>query len=196
MDVYEPCIDEVTDILSGCVGVKSIELINNELKDRLLEIEETVEEKIAYGMCRTLNRGLREAFKRDVTAALLINSSIYKYPHHPSMVMIYDDVVVGEQVKDEEKREELRKDRKNFFLWDEFVIYTPLLPREKEAKQRLRMVYKPMDVEQLDPVQCVSDQVFGTPSTEGDSVLKEAMGWGETVPEIGTCVIGFNLIQS
>ena len=192
MDNVDACLDDAVDVLRGCVGVKDIQFLKPDEKARLLSVEEADEDKIAYGMCKTSNKGLKEALLRDFTAVLLINSSIYEYPHHPYMVMVYDDIVVGEQVKDPAKQEELRKNRKNFFLWDEFVIYTPLLPREKGAKERLRMVYKPMEVVQLDSVHCVDEAVFGTPSTEGDSLLKGMMNWGETHPDIGTCVIGFN----
>jgi len=194
LDNDDACLRDAVDVLRSCVGVKDIRLLTSEERDKLLSVEEADEDKIAYGMCKTSNNGLREALNRDFTTVLLIDSSIYEYPHHPYMVMVYDDIVVGEQVKDSGKQEELRKDRKNFFLWDEFVIYTPLLPREKEAKQRLRMVYKPMKVVQLDSVDCVDEAVFGTPSTAGDSLLKEMKNWGVTHPDIGTCVIGFNKI--
>ena len=192
MDNVDACLDDAVDVLRGCIGVKDIQFLTSDEKDRLLAVEVADEKKIAYGMCKTSNKGLKEALRRDFTAVLLIDSSIYEYPHHPYMVMVYDDIVVGEQIKDPVKQEELRKDRKNFFLWDEFVIYTPLLPRDKGAKERLRMVYKPMEVIQLDPVHCVDMAVFGTPSTEGDTLLKELKNWGETHSDIGTCVIGFN----
>ncbi len=192
MDKVDPCINDTINALRGCVGVKDIRFLSSGDREKLLAVEEAAEDKIAYGMCKTLNNGLKEALLRDHTTVLLIDSSTYEYPHHPSMVMTYDGIVVGEHVKDPVKQEELRKDRKNFFLWDEFVIYTHLLPREKDAKERLRMVYKPMDVTQLDPVRCVDKAVFGTPSTEGDSLLKELKNWGVTHPNIGTCVIGFN----
>jgi len=192
LDDIDACLTEAIDVLRRSVGVEGIQFLTSVEKERLLAVEETVEDKIAYGMCKTSNNGLREALRREFTAVLLIDSSIYEYPHHPSMVMAYDGIVVGEQVKDPVKRGELRKDRNNFFLWDEFVVYTLLLPREKDAKQRLRMVYKPMDVNQLDSVKCVDEAVFGTPSTEGDTLLKELMNCGETHTEIGTCVIGFN----
>jgi len=188
----DACLNEAVDVLKGCRGVEDIRFLTTEEKDRLLAVEEAAEDKVAYGMCKTSNMGLREALLRDITAVLLIDSSTYEYPHHPSMAMVYDGIIVGEQVKDPDKREELGKNRTNFFLWDEFVVYTPLLPREKEAKQRLRMVYKPMEVNQLEPVHCVDEAVFGTPSTEGDTLLKELMNWGKTHPDIGTCVIGFN----
>ena len=192
MGNVDACLNEAVDVLGGCRGVKNIRFLTTEEKSNLLAVEEAAEDKVAYGMCKTSNMGLRESLLRDYTAVLLINSSTYEYPHHPSMAMVYDGLIVGEQVKGSDKREELRKDRKNFFLWDEFVVYTSLLPREKEAKQRLRMVYKPMEVNQLEPVHCVEKAVFGTPSTEGDTLLKELMNWGETHPDIGTCVIGFN----
>ncbi len=98
MDSLDACLDDAVDVLRGCVGVKDIQFLKPEEKDRLLAVEEADEDKIAYGMCKTSNKGLKEALLRDFTAVLLIDSSIYEYPHHPYMVMVYDDILVGELV--------------------------------------------------------------------------------------------------
>ncbi|MCW4048868.1 MAG: hypothetical protein NWE89_03945 [Candidatus Bathyarchaeota archaeon] len=195
MERTDTCVELVLKILRESRGVEALRVLTEAEKNSILKVELQAEEKIAYSMCKTLNSGVREALQRDYSVATLIDSSIYEYPHHPSMVMTCDDTIVGEQVKDPSRISELKGDRSNFFLWDNFVIYTPRLPREKEAKKRLRMVYKPMTVQQLEDVTCVEESVFGTPSMEGDALVKDLLDYHTTDPEIGTCLVGFNVMK-
>ena len=144
-------------------------------------------------MCKTINLGIREAINRDYTVALVIDTSIYEYPHHPSMVMVYDDKIVGEEIKDLKKIDELKKIRTNFFLWDKFVIYTLRLPKGKEARQRLRLIYNPRGVSQFDIIGCVKEGIFGTPSSEGDILVKNLLDYISKDSILGTCLIGFDV---
>ena len=189
----KPCLDLVLETLNNVKGVKKFKVLSTEEKKRILKLEEEVEDKIAYGMCKTINLGIREAINRDYTVALVIDTSIYEYPHHPSMVMVYDDKIVGEEIKDLKKIDELKKIRTNFFLWDKFVIYTLRLPKGKEARQRLRLIYNPRGVSQFDIIGCVKEGIFGTPSSEGDILVKNLLDYISKDSILGTCLIGFDV---
>ena len=193
METTDDCLELVLETVRSCKGVKILKTLTANEKRHILEVEEKTEDKIAYGMCRTLNQGIKEALQRDYTVAIAMDSSTYEYPHHPYMSMIYDDAIIGEQVRDLKKIEELKKDRANFFLWDNFVIYTPKLPREREEKQKLRIVYPPRETLQLEGITCVEKAIFGTPSTDGDVLLKKLLSFASTDSVMGTCLIGFNV---
>lgn len=147
-------------------------------------------------MCRTLNQGIKDALQRDYTVAVVMDTSIFEYPHHPYMIMVCDDNIVGELVNDLKRIDDLKKDRANFFLWDNFVIYTQKLPRGREAMQKLRMVYLPRPIPQFEEVTCVGEGVFGTPSTEGHILLKKLLSFTSIDSVIGTFLIGFNIKRS
>jgi hypothetical protein len=189
----KPCLDLVLETLNNFKGVKKLKVLSTEEKKGILELEEEVETKIAYGMCKTINLGIRKAIKCDYTLALVIDTSIYEYPHHPSMVMVFDKDIVGEEIKDPKQIEELKKIRTNFFLWDNFVIYTRRLPKGKEARQRLRLIYNPRGISQFDIVECVKKGIFGTPSSEGDILVKNLLDYSSKDPLLGTCLIGFDV---
>ena len=193
MESTNAYLERVLKTLRDCRGVKTLKVLTAGEKRRVLEVEEKTEEKIAYGMCRTLNQGIKEALQRDHTVALVMDTSIFEYPHHPHMLMVCDDTIVGEQVKEPERIEELKRDRVNFFLWENFVIYTPRLPKGREARQKLRMVYPPREAPQLEGVDCVEKGVFGTLSTDGDVLVKELLSFASNDPVMGTCLIGFNI---
>jgi hypothetical protein len=190
------CLELVLEILRGGRGVKTLKVLTATDKRSVLEVEEKAEKRIVYGMCRTLNQGIKEALQRDYTVAVVMDTSIFEYPHHPYMVMVYDDTIVGEPVKDLKRIDELKKDRANIFLWENFVIYTQRLPRGREAMQKLRMVYIPRAPPQLEEVACVEEGVFGTPSTEGHILLKKLLSFTSTDSLMGTYLIGFNIKRS
>jgi len=187
------CLDAVLRALRDCKGVLEAWILTEEEKKRVLDVEEKAEEKIVYGMCKTLNRGVREALAREYTVALVIDSSVFEYPHHPHMRMVCGGEVVGEQVKDQDRIEELKKDRSNFFLWENFVLYVPKLPKDIEDRKRLKMVYMERPAVQLEGHPCVERSVFGTPSVEGDLLVKELFSVHSEKPTVGTCVVGFDL---
>ena len=193
MERVNDCLELILKTLRDCRGVKTLKVLTTEEKKKIIEVEEEAEEKVAYGMCKTLNQGIKETLNRDYTVAFVMDTSIFEYPHHPYILMVYDDTIVGEQVKDLKKKEELKRDRTNFFLWDNFVIYTQRLPKEQEERQKLRIVYPPRETLQLEGITCVEKGTFGTPSTDGDSLVKKLLSFASVNSVMGTCLIGFNI---
>lgn len=185
--------EAVLKALRNCKGVLEARALTEEERRRVLEVEQKAEEKVVFGMCRTLNRGVREALEREYAVALVIDSSEFEYPHHPHMRMVWGDMVVGEQVRDKERIEELKRDRSNFFLWENFVLYMPKLPKGAEERKKLRMVYVERQAVQLEGHPYVERSVLGTPSMEGDILIKELLSIHNDKPTVGTCVVGFDL---
>jgi len=193
METTNDCLELVLEKLRGCRGFKTLKVLTANERRHILEVEKKAEERIAYGMCRTLNQGIKEAIQRDYTVAVVMDTSIYEYPHHPYVLMVCDDAIVGEQVKDLKRIEELKRDRSNFFLWDNFVIYTQRLPKEQEERHKLRIVYPPRETLQLEGITYVEKGTFGTPSTDGDTLVKKLLSFTSNDSVMGTCLIGFNI---
>jgi hypothetical protein len=198
MDNLSECerkkIEEVLKLLKNCKGVLKIKVLTEEEKREILDVEKKVEEEIVFGMCKSLNKGVREAIQRELTIATVINSSIFEYPHHPPMVMVVDNQIVGEQINDQGDIEELKKDPNNLFLWNKFVIYVKKLPKESTERKKLRMVYLPRKPVQLDCLSFLSKCCFGVPSTKGDSLLKKILNIQSNQTVLGTCLVGFDII--
>jgi len=183
----------VLDKLEGCRGVLSVRLLDEEEKDCIMRVEGQAEDKTLWGMCKSLNQGLREAVSRKYTIAMVIDTSKFEYPHHPYTRMECEDLIVGEQVMDEEKIKELKKDPTNLFLWNEFVVYVKKIPRDPERRKKLRVVFLPRAPPQLTSTPSVEKGVFGVPSVEGDLEIKKLLGVKDERPEIGSCVIGLEV---
>ena len=195
MEKNNLCLEIVQKKLTESKGIEALRFLKVDEKRQILEIENLAEGKIAYGMCKTYNEGVREALQRHYTIAMVMNTSIFEYPHHPLMRMVSDNDVVGEQINDLNVIAELKRNRANFFLWENFVIYTSRLPKEREARNKLRIVYIKRGAPQLEGIPCVKEGVFGTLSSEGDALVKEIISFSSKDSFMGTSLIGFNILN-
>jgi len=186
-------IAKVLGSLMGMKGVLSVKMLGECEKAELLSAESKSEERVVLGMCRSYNRGIREALERDASIAIVINSSEFLYPHEPHMHMLYKDEVVGEEVYDERKASELRGSRNNVFLWSNFVVYQDRLPRDRKGREEMRITYLPRSFPELAEIGRVEDGVFAEPSMDGDLTVKRMLNFHSTDPVVGTCLVGFNI---
>ena len=186
----------VLDELKNCKGVISVKLLDETEKKLLLEIEKKAEDKILWGMCKSVNKGFREAIDKRYTIAMVIDTEEFEYPHHPYTRMECGDLIVGEQVMDHAKIEALKKDPTNIFLWDEFVVYVKKLPRDPEERKKLRIVFLPRTPKQLASIPFIEKIVFGVPSPQGDMKIKKLLGVEDQRVEVGSCIIGLEMKPS
>lgn len=186
-------LETVLRTLKQCRGVIATNVLSEEERKQVLDVESEVENKIVFGMCKSLNKGVREALEREFTVAMVIQTAEFEYPHHPYMVMACGDQIVGELIDDAKRIEELRKTPTNLFLWNNFVVYMKKLPRNPAERSQMRVVYLPGNPVQLQGLPYLEDSVFGTPSPEGDSAIKRMMDIQSKESVVGTCLIGFNI---
>jgi len=186
-------LERVLRTLRECRGVIAVKVLSEEEKKEILDVESRVEEKIVFGMCSSLNRGVREALQREFTVAIVIQTSEFQYPHHPHMRMTCGDQVVGELVRDEEKIKELRRDPSNIFLWENFVVYIKKISRDPKERSKMRIEYLPRAPLQLQGLPYIENSVFGTPSTDGDALIKRMLDIRSKEPVLGTCLVGFDV---
>jgi hypothetical protein len=190
MDVV---IEPILERLKCSRGVLMVKVLSEEEKKAILDVESLVEEKIVYGMCKSLNQGVRESLQRRFTVAVIMDTSVFEYPHHPYMTITCGELVVGELIHDKEKIEELKKDHMNLFLWENLVVYMQRVPRSPEERKKMRLVYHSREPLQLSGLPNIRDCVFGTPSAEGDTLIKRMLNNESNETVIGTSLIGFNI---
>jgi hypothetical protein len=195
METKNSQLERVIRTLRECCGVIVARLLSEEEKQTVLDLERNVEEKVIFGMSKSLNEGVRTALQMEFTVAMVIQASIFPYPHHPHVSMRCDDQVVGELITDEGTLEELRKSPYNFFLWENFVVYVKRLPKDPAGRRKLRIIYPSREAIQLKSLSSVKCSVFGTPSTEGDTLIKRMLDVPSEEGSVGTCLVGFTLAR-
>ena len=195
METKNGQLECVMRTLHECCGVITSRLLSEEEKQMVLDVEKNVEEKVVFGMCKSLNEGMRTALQMEFTVAMVIESSKFPYPHHPHVSMKCDDQIIGELITDDGTLEELRKNSYNFFLWENFVVYVKRLPKDPVGRRKLRFIYPPREAIQLQDLSSVKCSVFGTPSTEGDILIKRMLDVSSKEGVVGTCLVSFILAK-
>ncbi|MGQ9515209.1 MAG: hypothetical protein ACUVTL_09240, partial [Thermoproteota archaeon] len=185
---------KAVSLLLNIKGVLYAKPLKRDEVEELLKAEEFSEKKVVFGMCRTYNKGVRLALERDVSIAVVINTSEFIYPHEPQMRILYNDLVIGEEIYDKRKVEELKKSRSNVFLWNNFVIYNNRLASIVKRRDEMRLTYLPRSFPELmNIMEGIEDCIFAEPSMEGDAVIKKLLSFSSKDPVVGSCVVGFNI---
>jgi hypothetical protein len=174
-------------------GVVQARILSNSEKKLLTEIESRNEEKKFMGMCRTHNKAARDGMSRKHTLALIIKGGQFKAIPFPRMKMMYKGELVGEELYEKDRIEELKKDSKNLFLWENFVMFMRKMPKDRSEYDRVVIIHTPSKHIPQD-LSMFENLVMGEPCGESDLVIKEWFGFKPQEGIFGTILIGFDNI--
>ncbi|MEM3061881.1 MAG: hypothetical protein QW265_05710 [Candidatus Bathyarchaeia archaeon] len=184
----EEAIELVKKVLLGVPGVMEVHRLDKKHFREILRLE-TLVERSMVGI-RGFNEGLREVLSRQVVLAIAHLPNL-RHPPEPIILWKVGKEVVGEEVWEDKKIEELKKDLNIIFLGKNFVLYKDKLTRLHKADSML--VYPPVRFPELEKIESIKDPVSVTVSTPADVYIKKEMGWNVNDPKIGTVLIGFNI---
>ena len=172
-------------------GVEDTYVLNEEDKEKVLELEKKAEGAVLMGMGVGDNRGIKEVLNRQVIVAFTTNMD-YVWPEGPNVVLMQYGEKVGEDIYDQEKLEECKKCR-DMVVMGNFVIYRSAVPKPKDAqKEPITVVLPPQKCKDLECVSGLDNVVLASPSTPTDEYLRSVMGLKPAVGQ-GTFIIGFDL---
>lgn len=191
------CQDIIQDVLCRIKAMKGVEdtyILNEEDKEKILELEKKAEGAVLMGMGVGDNRGIKEVLKRQLIIAFTTNMD-YVWPEGPNVILMQYGEKIGEDVYDPEKLEECKK-CKDMLVMGNFVIYRSAVPKQMDAKKEpITVVLPPQKCEDLECVGEISDVVLASPSTPSDEYIRSVMGLKPAVG-MGTFIIGFDLCGS
>jgi hypothetical protein len=188
------CKNVIQDVICRIKAIKGVDetyILNEEDKEKVLELEKKAEGAVLMGLGVGDNQGIKEVFKRQVIIAFTTNMN-YVWPEGPNVVLMQFGEKVGEDVYDPEKLEECKK-CKDMVVMGNFVIYRSAVPKPKDAKKEpMTVVLPPQKCQELECINGVDNIILGSPSTPSDEYLRSVMG---LKPEIGrgTFIIGLDL---
>ncbi|MEM1985089.1 MAG: hypothetical protein QXW76_07485, partial [Candidatus Korarchaeum sp.] len=125
--------ERITAILNFILSIKGIlklRLLNDYEKNIIMKLEEKAEKNILMGLMPGLNVGVREALSRDFTL-IGITDNNFEWPRRGIVKMIYNDEVLGEDVRDEKELEVLKREGHKI-LANYIVIYRDKYEKLKE----------------------------------------------------------------
>jgi hypothetical protein len=188
-----PAHESILDCLRTIRGILAAFALEQSDRFQLLDIETEAEKKAFMGMGLCYNSGIREVL-RSRLVFLAITTMEFEWGCQSHMLLKKGDEIVGEEVRDQSRIEDLQKRPNVFFLHRNFVIYKDRVnfPDDIIAKKCCFELPALTTEECLPGLEEFGDYIFCFPSTAGDVFLKnryfdEKDEWGT-----GTVLFGFN----
>ncbi len=188
------CKNVIQDVMCRIKAIKGVEdtyILNEEDKDKIIELEKKAEGAVLMGLGVGDNQGIKEVFKSQVIIAFTTNMN-YVWPEGPNVVLMQYGQKVGEDVYDPEKLEECKKCN-DMLVMGNFVIYKSSVPKPRdEKKEPITVVLPPQKCQDVECVEGVINAVLASPSTPSDEYIRSVMGLKPAVG-LGTFIIGFDI---
>jgi len=190
--------DKVISKLMKIKGIEATYVLTKKDRNEILKSERKAEEQILSGCAMGFNLGLRKVLEREVVIAFLHNEN-YEWPQDPTVQLICENELVGEEIKDKKRFLSLKHEGKVILFGDSFALYTNKLELMKKARpESMYFLFPPLKMPQIGDLQDVLDVILSIPSTPADLYLKERMreqGIDVSKKRLGTALLGFNAVK-
>jgi hypothetical protein len=189
-------IEKACSLLKEHKGVCSVVgQLNKSQQEKILKMELEEQKKSMMLNACSENQSVKEVLSRDVVL-LLTNDQNYEYKQ-PTILLKAGDEVVGEEIMDKAKLEELKHTPGCYALGSDMIVYTRKLRQMKGVP--LKFVTLPFCltdekvVEKIEALPGVQDLICGWPSRSVDFYLKNEFRMKTDDLRIGTLLVGFDL---
>ncbi len=184
---------DINNILVNIEGFVSFIKIDQKDIQKILNMEQKAENLTALGTILAENQGVRNALSRKVVYAIAYYSiffSNFKDDITSSVIMTSGKDILGEEITDLNKLNELKKRNDAVIIGSSFVLYPDKIRRSTaEAK----IVLPERSFLPLQSLSYAKNIVSGSPSPPVDNYLKMKMNVNCNDPDIGTVIVGFEL---
>lgn len=181
-------IKKATEAIEKMDGIIKIEKLTNDDIRTIIDIESNRDNDIIP----VINEGLKECFRRDVSLVLFKNSH-FRVPQNPTVILVTEDgQILGHDIFSKEEKEKFKKDKNAYFLSDDFVIFKEDSNHRNLNPKKQYFLLPPVEFNELDHIEMISDVVSSSPSAHSDIYLKKKYGIPED-PKIATIIVSFSL---
>lgn len=185
--------DDQTLVRIRCLkGIQEAFVLEEGDRFRLLEIETEAEKKAFMGLGMCYNSGIREVLRLPVVIVAITNMD-FDWGCQAHILLKKGEEIVGEEVRDTTRIQELEKDENVWFLHKNFVIYKDKVDFPNDIVEKKCCFELPaLTQEQSAPdFREITNYLYCSPSTAGDVFLKKKYyqdmdEWGT-----GTVLLGF-----
>jgi len=165
-------------------------------RQKILDIEQDAENRSLMGLGKVVNTGVREVLTCDHVYVAL-NNMDFDWGCHATLVLIKDDEVVGEEVRDEGVIATLRNKKNVWFMHRNFVVYKDKINFPQDIMKKIchfEIPWLPAEwcTVENGTFQCHSI-IYGNPSTPSDVFLKDQYFMGLDERGLGTILVGVRL---
>ena len=185
---------DINNILVNIEGFVSFIKIDQKDIQKILNMEQKAENLTALGTIPAENQGVRNALSRKIVYVIAYYSIFFSnfkddIPFS-SVIMTSGKDILGEEITDLNKLNELKKRNDTVIIGSSFVLYPDKIRRSTaEAK----IVLPERSFLPLQSLSYIKNIVSGSPSPPVDNYLKMKMNVNCNDPDIGTVIVGFEL---
>ena len=160
----------------------------------ILRLERAAEKRAVLGAIPAENHGVREALSRGVVYTVAYRPKFFvsfkDRIHDSSVVMTSGGEVVGEEVKDPARLDELKGRSDVILMGSSFILYKD---RVRRAAEEAKIILPGRAFPPLKNLTGARDIISGSPSPPADLYLKKRMRVDTEDPDIGTVIVGFSV---
>ena len=189
-DMKEMTVERAIEVIKNLKGVLDVQELSDEDKKSLLEIESSRK----GDMIPVINEGLEECMKKEFYLIILKNEE-FRSPPIPTVLLVTDKGrVLGQELISHEEKEKYRDRKDAYFLSPEFVIFKPDEATRSIQREKEFFILPSVPFPELENTEGILDVVSCSPSTIGDSYLKDKYGYPQD-PHLATILVGFSIKQ-
>lgn len=182
---------EVICRIKAVKGVEEAYVLNEDDKEKIIELEKKAEGAVLMGLGVGDNQGVKEVFRRQTIIAFTTNMN-YVWPEGPNVLLMQYGEKIGEDVYDPQKLEECKKCQ-DMIVMGNFVIYKSAVPKPKAAvKEPITVVLPPQECKEVECVNGITNVVLASPSTPSDEYIRSVFGLKQG-SGLGTFLLGFDI---
>lgn len=187
---HDGIIENVKNCIISMKGVGTTLLLNEEDRGTIRELEKKADEMTLMGLGRGDNKGVKAVLNTDVIFAFTTNMD-FKWPEGPNVILMHDECIVGQDIDDEAKLEEMKNCKDKLVIGNIVIHDTSILKKMDGKNDPLIVVLPPKPCEEVEYVDKVCNAVLASPSPPTDEYLKERIGL-ENIHGTGTFLLGFD----
>jgi hypothetical protein len=187
-----PFIAKVETVLRSTKGILDVKWLDQEIRKRVFDLEEEVRKEGLSGEGKYYNEGVADVLARKYVCVVL-NNNEFRHATAPSLFWIAGNVVIGEEMTDAIRLQELARDENVKVLRKNFVLY---YDRMKAARGKApKFVVRSLPFPEIEGVAGIREVLSASPIGSADVYFKERFGWDVKARDLGTILIGFNLAR-
>ena len=177
----------ITIVLKNVKGiVKAVPFLSDD-RSKMLDIEQEAEKSAFMGLGNVINAGVREVLACKFIYVALTNMD-FDWGYQPSLVMKKGQELVGEEVRDKKRLEELSNRKDVWFMHQNFVIYKDKVSFPKDLMKKVCHFEIPvLQAFENHPI------IYANPSTLGDTFIKKQYFDEINEKGLGTIFVGIDL---
>lgn len=182
--------------LKKVTGIVDVVPFLEEDRKRVMEIEQDAEERSLLGLGKVINIGVQEVLKCTLIYVAMTDMN-FDWTRHSNLNLKKGSVLVGEEVRDEEKICRLAEDKNVWFMHKNFVVYKDKVSFPQDIMKKICH----FEIPSLVADWCVVEEgklhcksiLYGCTATPGDVFLKEKYFKGKDEKGSGTILVGVRM---